>query len=113
MVSKDELIGADGGKLYENASITVIASSSSCDPYQGDTQNVSSVSRISIFLANMYKRAEFGQDPWVSIHNYFPTEDNQMVYGEISSNGHNQILRAHGGMDVFVRKIESRNLLDS
>ena len=35
VVSKDELIGADGGKLYANAPITVLASSSSCDPYQG------------------------------------------------------------------------------
>ena len=52
----------------------------------------------------MYKRAEFGQDPWVSIHNYFPTEDNQMVYGELSNEGFNQILQAHGGMDVFIRK---------
>ena len=61
----------------------------------------------------MYKRPANEEDPWVTIHDHWPIASNQMVYGEISSNGHNQILRAHGGMDVFIRKIESRNLLDS
>lgn len=90
VVSKEELIGADGGKLYADSPITVIASSSSCEPYQ----------------AKMYKRTIFGDDPWVSIQNHFPIEDNQMVYGEISSAEHNQILGAHGGMDVFIRKMK-------
>ena len=51
----------------------------------------------------MYKRRINGEDPWVSIHDHH-TDDNQMVYGEFSSEGHNQILQAHGGMDVFIRK---------
>ena len=54
----------------------------------------------------MYKRTIFGEDPWVSIQNHHPNEngENQVVYGENSSEGHNQILQAHGGMDVFIRK---------
>ena len=52
----------------------------------------------------MYKRTIYGEDPWVSIHNVFPIQDNQMVYGEIESDHHTQILQAHGGMDVFIRK---------
>ena len=52
----------------------------------------------------MYKRVEFGEDPWVSIHNHWPTGNNQIVYGEIESDHHTQILQAHGGMDVFIRK---------
>ena len=51
----------------------------------------------------MYKRTAYGEDPWVSIQNHL-TADRQMVYGEISSQAHNQILQAHGGMDVFIRK---------
>merc|ERR550539_1709923 len=93
VVSKEELIGADGGKLYADSPITVIASSSSCEPYQ----------------AKMYKRVTNGEDPWVSIENHWPIADNQMVYGENSLNHHNQILRAHGGMDVFIRKIKGNN----
>ena len=53
----------------------------------------------------MYKRTTFGEDPWVSIQNHHPNEngENQVVYGENSNEDHNQILQAHGGMDVFIR----------
>ena len=40
VVSREELIGADGDKLYANAPVTVIASSASCEPYQGDYLNL-------------------------------------------------------------------------
>ena len=58
----------------------------------------------------MWKRTTFGEDPWVTIqtNNNWPIEDYQMVYGEISSEEHNQILRAHEGMDVFIRKIKGK-----
>ena len=36
IVTKKDLIGEDGFKVYNNAWINVIASSSNCDPHQGD-----------------------------------------------------------------------------
>ena len=50
----------------------------------------------------MYRRADFEEDPWVSIHSHHTT-DQQIVYGENESPGQ-EILQAHGGMDVFIRK---------
>ena len=35
VVTREELIGADGGKHYSNSPITVMASSDSDQPYQG------------------------------------------------------------------------------
>ena len=49
VVSKEELIGADGGKLYANAPVTVIASSASCEPYQGDYLNFN----ISLYIKSL------------------------------------------------------------
>ena len=36
VITKEELLGADGGKQYSNSPITVTASSDSDQPYQGD-----------------------------------------------------------------------------
>ena len=36
VVTREELIGKDGRKYYEDSPVTVIASSDSCQPYQGD-----------------------------------------------------------------------------
>ena len=46
VVSREELIGADGRKRYENSPITVTASSDSDQPYQGDHLSSSSRSRL-------------------------------------------------------------------
>ena len=36
VVTREELVGADGGKYYDNSPVTVTASSGRCQPYQGD-----------------------------------------------------------------------------
>ena len=48
VVSREELIGADGGKKYSESPITVTASSDSGLPYQGDQLDLHPSIQISI-----------------------------------------------------------------
>ena len=65
---------------------------------------------IMIVLAKMYNRVQpnpdphnYIYDPWVSIRDHTAGGGNQMMYGDSSSPDHNQLLRAEGGMEVFIR----------
>ena len=105
VVSKEELIGADGGEVYANKPINVIASSYSCKPYQGIYSHYFSYKTFyQIFLAKMYRRKESVSgnpaDPLVSIRDHHGGQ--QMVYAEDSYKFWESML-AHGGMDVFIR----------
>ena len=58
----------------------------------------------------MYNRQHSLEDPWISINNHWPTETNQMMYGERGANNyfnnlamghHGSHLLAHGGLQVY------------
>merc|ERR1712038_1762123 len=83
IVNKVQLIGADGTKEYNKGNITVRASSGNCDPYQ----------------AVMYKRSYINEDPYVNIFDH----PGEVMYAENSYPHHNQLVRTHGGMDVFIK----------
>ena len=48
----------------------------------------------------MYKRSYLDEDPYVNIFDH-PVE---VMYAEASTGYHHQLVRTHGGMDVFIRK---------
>jgi len=84
-----DLIGADGTKEYTAEKISVRASSLNCEPYQ----------------AVMYKRSYIDGNPYVNIGDY-PID---VMYSEVASqfHHHNQLVKTHGGMDVFIKTSSS------
>ena len=54
---------------------------------------------IANVLAVMYKRSYLDEDPYVNIGDH-PID---VMYAEVSYPHHNQLVKAHGGMDVFIK----------
>ena len=52
-----------------------------------------------IVVENVWNRQDKPEQPWVKIGGY------KVMYGENSAVGWNLILKAEGGMDVYIRKI--------
>ena len=55
----------------------------------------------------MYRRRQNREDPWVSLRDHIAVQhgvNNMVLYGESSFTHHNHLLRAHGGMNVFIGK---------
>ena len=50
LVSREELLGADGRKKYSGSPITVMASSDRCQPYQGNKMVLSSLSQVGMVV---------------------------------------------------------------
>ena len=47
----------------------------------------------------MYKRSYINEDPYVNIFDH----SGEVMYAENSYPHHNQLVRTHGGMDVFIK----------
>ena len=47
----------------------------------------------------MYKRSYINEDPYVNIFDH----PGEVMYAENSYPHHNQLVRTHGGMDVFIK----------
>ena len=101
-MTKKDLIGEDGFKVYNNAWINVIASSSNCEPHQGDDIFIFVFLLLynNILVVMVNRGGNWFTDPWVSIGNH----PNGVVYAEDSSGGSNHLLIDYGGMDVFIKK---------
>ena len=48
----------------------------------------------------MYKRSYINEDPYVNIFDH----PGEVMYAENSYPHHNQLVRTHGGMDVFIKR---------
>ena len=88
-MAKEEVIGETGDKFYSMEGISIVQSSTSCDPYS----------------AIWYRREEVQEDPYISLRDHDHQQGELMVYGEASSTDHVDALQTSGGMDVYVRKI--------
>ena len=101
VVTREELIGADGRKFYSNGPITVTASSDSDQPYQGKSPGlgVSPLPYIVSVEAGIRRREFSSQDPNVCMGWY------KCVYTEDSQNDKLHLLVGEGGMDVFIRTL--------
>ena len=51
----------------------------------------------------MYKRSYIDEDPYVNIGDH-PID---VMYAEVAYPYHNQLVKTHGGMDVFIKKSSS------
>ena len=51
----------------------------------------------------MYKRSYIDEDPYVHIGE-FPID---VMYAEVAFPHHNQLVKTHGGMDVFIKTSSS------
>ena len=54
---------------------------------------------ISDVLAVMLKRSYINEDPFVNILD----NPGEVMYAEVSYPHHTELVRAHGGMDVFIK----------
>ena len=101
VVSREELIGIENDHFV---SFPVLASSESEDqPSQGKHLDLfPSKTRFGFYLGKMMNRGDPNkpQDPYVKIRQ----SPSQCVYAEGSKPWANEILKAQGGMDVFIRK---------
>ena len=105
MVTKKDLIGEDGFKTYANEWINVIASSSNCEPHQGNHIlhsfcKIPLINNNHLLVVMLNRGGNWFTDPYVSIGR-FP---HGVVYAEDSTEGSNQLLTNYGGMDVFIKK---------
>jgi hypothetical protein len=62
--------------------------------------------------SKMYFRTKFVEDPWISMTNHWPIENNKMIYGEATVGQerrgyHRSLLYAHEGLQVYVLKTGS------
>ena len=90
MVNKDDLIGQDGEKFYQNEHINIVGSSIRGEPY----------------TARWYRRQPVPEDPWVSLRNHNDPAGEIMLYGQGSYEGHVDTLKNNGSANVFIRKFE-------
>ena len=112
IVNKVQLIGADGTEEYSpretRGNITVRASSRNCEPSQGDPIHyIVPLIRgiITHVLAAMSKRSYINGSPYVILGGPWALDHSgEVMYAEDSYMHHNQLVRTHGGMDVFVKK---------
>ena len=88
IVSKDDIIGLDGKKYYRNGLISIVASSSSGEPYS----------------AKWYRRKPYLADPLVSVRDHHDPAGNVLLYAGQKLMAHLEILRWNGGASVFIRK---------
>ena len=101
VITREELLGADGGKYYNKSPVTVKASSDSDQPYQGKSPGlgVSPLPYIVSVEAGIRRREFSSQDPNVCMGWY------KCVYTEDSQNDKLHLLVGEGGMDVFIRTL--------
>ena len=87
-------MGVDGDKYYANEDKKILRA------FNHKHGNYGS------YMAKWYRRKGTLEDPWVSLRDHQPVNNNMMVYGGNGGAGHNKIVKNNKGANVFIRQSE-------